>query len=357
MAVLLSLALLLLAQFVQSYPYPHYKRASYRPAYVPLPVPYAMGMSNGMGQNFEEGRQEAQNLSPYYYYYPMRNDRRVGYLDENSDEQSAYPYGQEMWYEGGNDAMTAAANAAATREAILQNLIIAQMFEDAAASAAVSGYPYYQAPPEDFEKNKEYKYGVKTTGVEENERARQLLKNEEDQEVKQLENLRKAKESNKEAKRRRKQKNKEDRQAKQMQETLAMEKRQDSSFQTTVQPLLTDELLAEQAAISGRKELSGQKEVMMPQPARPARHPFSELSQRLHTRSDGQSAYQTIKQLLEMENDYRKVCTLSFVLLVSWMKENRLGKWELEKIAGRQNVAGWVGRVGEGERVGGLVHS
>lgn len=265
MAEFLCLALLMFVHVAQGYPYPaytakRYNRANYRPAYIPMPLTYSIP------QSYEDA---AQQDAPYYYY-PYRTDRRLGYMEDPTSQMNvgetidpaAYPFGQEMWYEDGADGgMSAAANAAATREAILQNLIIAQMYEDAAATAAVSGYPYYQIPSEDYE-NKDWKYGVPITGVEEKERARQFLKNEEDEEVKELENLRKAKEANKDAKRRRKQKAKEAKEteakeAKQMQEmraAIGLAKRQDPVMATS-RPLLTEPSLTSAAVVTGRKTL------------------------------------------------------------------------------------------------------
>lgn len=322
MAVLIGLAIVLLCQFVQGYPYSYspkrYSRASYRPSYMPLPMAYSLS------QAYDDSQQE----SPLLYYYPYRTDRRLVYFDDPSDvgdmpEQTGYPFGQEMWYEGGENALSAAANAAATREAILQNLLYAQLYEDAAANAVVSGVPYYQLPSEDYE-NKDWKYGVPTSGLDEKERARQYLKNEEDEDVKELkelENIRKAKEaqSKGEGKRRRKQKNKEmkqDNEAKRVKEIreamgMAIAKRQPlfSTVLTTERPSVTEKSLTETTV--GRNSVSGgQKEVVLPQPARPIRRPFNELSQRLHARSEEPSVYQTIKQLLAMEGDYQKVSHL-----------------------------------------------
>jgi len=182
------------------------------------------------------------------------------------------------------------------------------MYEDAAASAAVSGYPYYQESyPEDNDFSKDYKYGVPVNGEEEKERARQLLQNQEDTEVTALENLRKSKEVAKDGKRRRKQKNKETK----LVENRDISKRQDMT-QTTMRPFLTEnDLLA--GSSSGRKAIDGlgQKEIFYPQPARPNRHSFEELTQRLQSRTTNKvepdSAYQTIKHLLAMDNDYRTV--------------------------------------------------
>jgi len=117
MAIKAGLAAVLLMHIVQGYPYSsysdsgrRYNRAyNSRPPYVPVPFTYSMP------HTYQEDNQPPENsYSPYYSYYPYRTNRRASWGDDS--EQSDYQAG---YY-------PPAPNAAATREAILQNLIIGE---------------------------------------------------------------------------------------------------------------------------------------------------------------------------------------------------------------------------------------
>lgn len=438
--ILQCLVVSALPHFIQAYAYPvfgtkRYGRSSpvHRSAYIPVPVPVTRHYSEYQVPEYDDGympttQQEEYEYNPYekypfvpyYGYYPSRayyhdkGDRRntdnYGYYEEQAPNdpiddlqeemlqddrgKDVYPYGQETWFEGGTPRYE---NNAEANAAFLQNLIIAQMYQDAAASAAVNAgnpsryaaaFPFIYTPvvaSDDYD-DRNWLYGVQTSGVEDKERAKQYFKNEEDEEVKELQSLRK-KNKNKNKDNKKKDGNKKNKSQKnknkiqepeptnseisndeflhEMQKEIRKNSRKNYSpvaegfsmskkqvnpsdvkydswnlgkvslknypepskdelgklvtskpykmnghnfsdrknrieVPTTIVP--TTEV---PATTTERPISSGQKEVVLPRPANPVRRPYTE---RLSIRSQHQpSVYDTIKQLLSMEQDLRQV--------------------------------------------------
>lgn len=241
--ILKCFIVLLIPEFIYSYTYPVFGTKRYgrsgpvRSAYIPVPIPVARRYTEyqvpeyedtyvapAVQEEYEYNGYDKYPFVPYYGYYPRdyyyeKNDQRntdnYGYFEDQAPndpiddlqeemmqddrgKDDAYPYGQETWFEGGNPRYE---NNAEANAAFLQNLIIAQMYQDAAASAAVNAgnpsryaaaFPFVYTPvvPNEDYDDRNWLYGVPTTGVEEQERAKQYFKNEEDEEVKELQSLR-----------------------------------------------------------------------------------------------------------------------------------------------------------------------
>lgn len=434
--LLKCLIVLIVPDFIYSYTYPVFGTKRYgrsgpvhHSAYIPVPIPVARRYTEYQVPEYDEGylapsqpeeyeynAYDKYPFVPYYNYYPRdyyheKSDRRnadnYGYFEEEApndpiddlqeemmqdDRGKDDAYGQETWFEGGNPRYE---NNAEANAAFLQNLIIAQMYQDAAASAAVNAgnpsryaaaFPFVYtpvAPNEDYD-DRNWLYGVPTTGIDEKEKAQQYFKNGEDEEVKELESLRKKnKQKQNKQKDGSKKKNKNKNQKNKIEQTdisndeflaelknrrnrknyvdergdliinkknivnptdvkydswnlgkVSLKSYPDSPKEglgklVTSKPLkmngfnfsdrknrievpttiaattTTTTTTSTPSTTTTERPISfGQKEVVLPRPANPVRRPYSE---RMSLRSTHQpSVYDTIKQLLSMEEDVRQ---------------------------------------------------
>lgn len=140
-------------------------------------------------RNYYNDKMYRKNSESYEYF----DDRNTQESDDDDDiitddnyrqeKPENYPYGQETWYKEElptkYDDRNAEANAA-----FLQNLILAQMYQD-----AKNRYTYGYGENSDDYDHQQWFYGVPTTEVDEKEKVKQYFKNKEDEEVKELESL------------------------------------------------------------------------------------------------------------------------------------------------------------------------
>lgn len=169
-------------------------------------------MSN-VHDDYEYNLYEKYPLMQYYNYYPNKNYFRdkaarrsldsYEYFDDQiprddlpsvmsrQEVEEAYPYGQD-WFD---DEIPRYDRNADANAAFLQNLIMAQMYQDAR-----NQYPYNMDSFSDDYDDQHWSYGVPTTEVEDKEKVKQYFKNKEDEEVRELESLTRKKDKNKKIK-------------------------------------------------------------------------------------------------------------------------------------------------------------
>lgn len=213
------LILFLILDLVSCYTYPLFGGKRYlrtvpiRRSYISIPMShlyneyqlpeYDDAYLSSSQNDYEYNAYDKYPFVQYFGYYPNRNyyydknSRRnldgYEYIDDqipqedgsdeiiNEDKGNIYPYGQETWYE--EDVPRFDRNAEAN-QAFLQNLIMAQMYQDAR-----NKYPYGSPPVSDDYDDQHWFYGVPTTEVEDKEKVKEYFKNKEDEEVKELESL------------------------------------------------------------------------------------------------------------------------------------------------------------------------
>ncbi|KAK6636262.1 hypothetical protein RUM43_009921 [Polyplax serrata] len=212
------LILFLITGLASGYSYPmfggkRYRTVPIRRSYISLPVTrlrndyqvpeYQETYMPSTQEDFEYNSFDKYPFVQYYGYYPGRNYYRYknsrrsldgyGFYEDQMPQEDvsddglrqgkddAYPYGEETWYE--EEPVKFDRNSEANK-AFLQNLIMAQMYQDAR-----NQYPYgYDSNSDDYD-DQHWFYGVPTTEVEDKEKVKQYFKNKEDEEVTELESL------------------------------------------------------------------------------------------------------------------------------------------------------------------------
>lgn len=228
-----------------------------------------------------------QAVMPYYYGLARPN---YGYYEdpvvdlqeemmqevEREEREDAQPIGHELLYENEDQDD----NLDDVNAAFLQNLIMNEMYKDAISNN--NDDDYYQKEWEDD--NKKYY-------------------NQEDEDVKELKQLAKAKSSDDIHWLQR------NNYKKQMRENNNYEKKRSKNNLTERKPTQSS-TEAPKTSISPKRDTRGQKEEVLARPATPVRHPFSDSVLDMikdEERKRTPSVYDTIKHMLDMEKDLENV--------------------------------------------------